>query len=102
MCVYVYVRVATLSNLFFSAVVSTWRDDCDEEDIDVLSCPGRKLVSDWTSKSWLNVVKVTESQFADDLPLYASTCDRLDHVTTDFVRWTGQWGLTVSILKTNE
>lgn len=101
-CVYVCVRVPTLFDLFFSVVVSTWRDDCDEVGIDVLSHPGRKVVGDRTAKSRLNVAKVTESQCVDDLALYASTCDKLDHVTTDFVRWTGQWGLTVSILKTKD
>ena len=90
----------TLFNLFFSAVVSTWRDDCNKVGIDVLSSPGRKLVGDRTVKSQLNVVKVTESQFADNLALYAFTCERLEHVTKDFVRWTGQWCLTVSIPKT--
>ena len=71
----------TLFNLFFSAVVSTWRTDCVEVGVNVLSRPGRKLVGDRTAKSRLAVVKVTESQFADDLALYASTCEKLEHVT---------------------
>ena len=46
------------------------------------SCPGRKLVGNRrTVKSWLTVVKVTESHFADDLAVYASTCEKLEHVT---------------------
>ena len=43
--------------------------------MNVLSYPGRKLVGDKTAKFRLAVVKVTESQFADDLVLYASTCE---------------------------
>ena len=65
----------TLFNLFLSAVVSTWRSDCVEVGVNVLSRPGRKLVGDKTAKSWLAVVKVTGSQFADDLVLYASTSE---------------------------
>ena len=40
-----------------------------------------------------------ESQFADDLALYASNRDNLGAVTTEFVRTTGKWGLTVSVSK---
>ena len=35
-----------LLNLYFSAVVTTWRCDCDEVGVDVLSHPRRKLVGD--------------------------------------------------------
>ena len=52
----------TLFNLFFSAVVSTWRTDCVEVGVNVLSCPGRKLVGDKIVKSqlaecWIHVFK---------------------------------------------
>ena len=90
----------TLFNLFFSAVVSTWRTDCVEVGVNVLSHPGRKLVGDRTAKSRLAVVKVTESQFADDLALYASTREKLERVTAGFVRMTSRWGLTVNVSKT--
>ena len=40
------------------------------------------------------------SQFADDLALYASSREKLEHVTTGFVRRTGRWGMTVSVPKT--
>ena len=37
----------TLFNLFFGAVVSTWRTDCIEVGVNVLSRPaGRKLIGD--------------------------------------------------------
>ena len=57
--------------------MSTWRTDCVEVGLNVLSRPERKLVGDKTAKSRLAVVKVIEShgQFADDLVLYASTCE---------------------------
>ena len=47
-----------------------------EAGIDVLFRHGRKLVGDRTAKSRLNLVRVSESQFADDVALYASnrTC----------------------------
>ena len=84
----------TLFNIYFSAVVSTWRDDCEDLGIDVLSRPGRKLVGDRMTKSWLNVVRITESQFADYLVLYTSTRDKLENVTAGFVKESGKWGLT--------
>ena len=59
--------------IYFGAFVSTWRDDCKDVGIDVLSHPGRRLVDDRTAKSRLNVVRITESQFADDLVLFAPT-----------------------------
>ena len=68
--------------------------------MDVLSDLGRKLVGDRTAKSRLAVVKVTESQFFDDLALYVSTCEKLEHMTAGFVKRTSRWGLTVSVCKT--
>ena len=52
---------------------STWRTDCVEVGVNELSHPGREIFGDRTAKSRLAVVKVIESQFADDLALYAST-----------------------------
>ena len=72
---------------------------CVEVDVNVLSRPGRKLVGDRTAKSLLAVVKVTESQFADDLALYASTREKLEHVTAGFVRRSSRWSLTVNVSK---
>ena len=90
----IYSGTHSVFNFFFSAVVSTWRTDCVKVGADVLSHPGRKLVGDETAKSRLAVVKVTESQFVDDLghlALYAFTCEKLEHVTTGFVRRTSRW-----------
>ena len=95
--------VPTLFNFFFSAEVSTWRTDCVEVGADVLSHLGivcRKLVGDRTAKSRLAVVKVARSQFVDDLALYASTCEKLEHVTAGPVKRTNRWGLTVTVSKT--
>ena len=83
--------------IYFGAVVSTWRDDCVDIGVDVLSRPGRRLVGDRTAKSRL---RITESQFVDDLALFASTRDKLENVTVGFVKETGRWGLTVGITKT--
>ena len=80
-----------LFNLDFSVVVSTWKTDSVEVGVDVLSCPGRKLVTDRITKSPLVVVKVTEFHFADDLALYASTREKLEHVTAGFVRRTDSY-----------
>ena len=90
----------TLFIIYFGAVVATWRDDCGDVGIDVLSRPGRRLVGDRTAKSRLNVVRIAESQFVDDLALFASTRDKLENVTVRFVKEAGRWGLTVSVTKT--
>ena len=60
----------TLFNLFFSAVVKCWQVSCPEAGVDVLFSHGRKLVGDRTAKSRLSSVRITESQFADDVALY--------------------------------
>ena len=45
-------------------------------------------------------MRIAESQFADDLALFASTRDKLENVTVGFVKETGRWGLTVNVTKT--
>ena len=90
----------TLFNIYFSAVVGRWRNDCVEGGVDVFFRHGRKLVGDRTAKSRLSVVRVSESQFADDVALYAETRDSLVSVAGKFVAGAGRWGLTVSIPKT--
>ena len=90
----------TLFNIYFSAVVASWRSGCSEAGVDVLPRHGRKLVGDRTAKSRLCVVRVTESEFADDVALYTSSRDCLESVAKKFVEEASKWGLTVSIEKT--
>ena len=90
----------TLFNIYFSAVVASWRGDCVEAGVDVLYRHGRKLVGDRTTKTRLSVVRVTESQFADDVALYARSREHLEIVAKKFVEEASKWGLTVSIGKT--
>lgn len=90
----------TLFNIYFSAVVASWKYDCTEAGVDVLFHHGRKLVGDRTAKSRLSVVRVTESQFADDVALYAGSRGSLQSVAEKFVAGASKWGLTVSIPKT--
>lgn len=90
----------TLFNIYFSAVVSCWRDECVEAGIDVMFKHGRKLVGDRTAKSGLEVVRVTESQFADDVALYSSSRHDFEVMAKRFVGVTRKWGLTVSTQKT--
>ena len=61
---------------------------------------GRKLVGDRTAKSHLSEVRITESQFADDAAVYASTRAVFERATSEFVQAASEWGLTVSIQKT--
>jgi len=51
--------------------------------VSVLYKHGRKLVKDRTVKFRLLKVQVTESQFADDLALYAVTRERLSWLVED-------------------
>ena len=46
---------------------------------------GRKLVGDRTAKSLLNLVKITESQFADDTVTYAISQGVFEHSAREFV-----------------
>ena len=43
---------------------------------------------------------ITESQFADDAAIYATTRESFNRCTGAFVTCTAQWGLTVSLAKT--
>lgn len=65
--------------------------------MDVLYHHGRKLVGDRTTKARLSVVRVTESQFADDVALYARSRAHLETVAKKFVKEASKRGLTVSI-----
>ena len=84
----------TLQHLF------CWRERCPEAGIDVLYHHGRKLVGDRTGKSRLDVVRLTESQFADDVALYTRTHDELESVARKFVEGACLWGVRVGIEKT--
>ncbi len=63
-----------------------------EAGIDVLFRHGRKLVGDRTAKSRLNLVRVSESQFADDVALYASNRTCLESLGKKFVEEAGKGG----------
>ena len=61
---------------------------------------GRKLVGDRTTKSRLNTIQVTDSEFADDAALYTISRHDLVSTVTGFMSCAAQWGLTVSVTKT--
>jgi hypothetical protein len=61
---------------------------------------GRMLVGDRTAKSRLDEVRVTESQFADDIAVYTTSRESFECATEVFVRTASTWGLTVNIEKT--
>ena len=58
------------------------------------------MVGDRTAKSRLSEMRVTESQFADDVALYATSRDSFESVAAEFVKVSSEWGLTVSTEKT--
>lgn len=64
------VLAPTLFNIYFGAVVDHWRARCPQAGVMVRYMMGRKLVGDRTAKSRLEEVRITESQFADDVAVY--------------------------------
>ena len=60
--------------------------------MDVLFKHGRKLVEDHMAKSKLDIVRVTESQFADDVALYAGSRDKMESMALKFVEEASKWG----------
>ena len=60
-------------NIYFNAMVARLRNHSVGAGVTVLFKHGRRLVGDRTAKSRLERVKVSESQFADDLVLYATS-----------------------------
>ena len=54
-------------------MVASWHRGDTEAGVDVLFRHGRKLDGDRTAKSRLSVVRVTESQFANDVALYTTS-----------------------------
>ena len=52
-----YFEVRMILDISFSAVVASWRNNCEETGVDVLFRHGRKFVGDRTVKSKLNVMK---------------------------------------------
>ena len=81
-------------------MVTRWHSQSGEAGVPILYKHGRKLVGDRTAKSRLLKVQVTESQFADDLALYAVTCTAFESVCKRFVQVASFYGLTVSLPKT--
>ena len=51
-------------------------------------------------KAELQKVKITESKFADDVALFATTREVLKQVAAELVKTAAEWGLTVSLEKT--
>ena len=68
--------------------------------VDVLFKHGRRLVGNWTTKFKSDVLRVTESQFANDVALYAGSQDRMKSMAVKFVEKASIWGLRVSMEKT--
>ena len=60
----------------------------------------RKLVGDRTRKSRLPEMSLTESQFADDAALYATSWSDLQVLSGEFAACASRWWLTVSLQKT--
>ena len=80
-------------------MVDYWRKQCPQAGVTFCYCHGCKLVGDRTPKSRLLRSCVTESKFADDAALYASSREGFETVASSFVAVARLWGLTVSLVK---
>ena len=82
----------TLFNVYFSAVVASWRGDCTEAGVDVLFKHRRKLVGDRTAKiSRLTVTRVHKSQYANAAALYTTSRGTLEQTAKKFVGEASEW-----------
>ena len=90
----------TLFNIYISAVVASWRSKHEEAGVNVLYKHGRKLVGDRTAKSRLKEVKVTETQFADDAALYATTHGAFESAAVGYEEVAKDFRLKLNMEKT--
>ena len=74
-----------LFSLHFGAVVDDWRIKCSAGGVVFRYRHGHKLIGDRTAKSWLLLDIITESQFADDATLYATSEENFIAVAQSFV-----------------
>ena len=81
-------------------VVASWQGGFAEAGVDPFFSMERSWLEGRTAKSRFNVVRVTESQFADDVALYTRFQGHPESVTKKFVEGAGDWWLTMSIEKT--
>jgi hypothetical protein len=90
----------TLFNLYLAAVIKQWREQCDELGITVKhNNNGGRLSDTRNQQSYVNC-KITELQFADDAAAVVCTREGLEQATNLLIRITSEWGLTVSLKKT--
>ena len=93
---------STLFNVYYSAVVASWRNHCLFAGVDVKFRHGRKLVGDCTAISRLSKVTVFESQFSDDTAIYTTERDAFVCATTVFALTAKYWGMTVVFIRPRE
>ena len=80
--------------------MADWHNRSSGAGVSVLYKHGRKLVGGHTAKSRLSEMRITESQFADNVALYAISWDSFELVAEEFMKVASEWGLTVSTEKT--
>ena len=75
----------TLFNIYFSAMVANWYDECMGAGGMLLYKHGKRLVDDHTSKARLSEVRVTETQSADDVAFFANSRNTFESIAINFV-----------------
>ena len=71
----------TLFNLYFNAVITSWRCQNPQAGVEVKYKHGWKLVGDRTTKSKLISTIFTESQLPDDAELYSNIRAAFENTT---------------------
>ena len=82
----------SLFNIYFSTMVAYWRARNPDVGVTVRYRHGRRLVGDRTSKSRLHLSRIKESQFADDVAVYATSRDTFESATRKFVSAASKMG----------
>ena len=77
-----------LFSLHFGVVVDHWRSKCSTAGVEFRHKLGNKLVGAKTEESHILIDVITESQFADDATLYATSEESFVTVAQSFVNVT--------------
>ena len=84
-------------SLYVGVVVDDWRSKFSTAGVKFRYKLDCKLIGDRNRKSQLLLDIITESQFADDAALYATSEESFVTVTQFFVNVASSWGLTAKL-----
>ena len=89
----------TLFNIYFSMVISDWRARCKQLGL-AMATRNTKSLKSFRPNGCSKELLITELMFADDAAAVVRTREGLEEVARLLVAVAGEWGLTVSLKKT--